>query len=235
MKSHHDGPMAIPLWVNGHAFLTVADSFFNVVDAQSGEAVRCVPLCGAAEADAAAAAARAAQPAWRALPAAGRQAHLQALAAALEEYAGHFAGLLAQETGAGESESHIEVASAVAVLRHPLPLLAAPGVLAVLADAARPLAALVELAAPALAAGSAVVMKPSPKAPSAAFALCELSARAGWPAGVLNLLQGDEAAIAGLCASTDVDQLAYAGEAALGEKIAALAAGRGKLVTLRAP
>lgn len=235
MKLNHDGPLAIPLWIDGHAFLTAAASYFNVLDAQTGEAVRCVPLCDAGEAEVAAAAARAAQPAWRALAAGERQAHLQALAAALEDYAEHFAKLLDQETGLGEEASRFEVASAVALLRNALPMLAAPAVLAVLADAGRPLAALVELAAPALAAGGAVVLKPSPKAPSAAFALCELSARAGWPAGVLNLLQGDEATIAGLCACADIDRLAYGGEAALGGKIAALAAERGKPLSLRAP
>jgi acyl-CoA reductase-like NAD-dependent aldehyde dehydrogenase len=76
--------------------------------------------------------------------------------------------------------------------------------------------------APALMAGATVVVKPSPRAPSAAYALCELSARAEWPAGVLNLLQGDTAAIDGLCAA-GIDRLVYRGNAALGVDIGAIA------------
>ncbi|MGE5490959.1 MAG: aldehyde dehydrogenase family protein [Actinomycetota bacterium] len=226
-----DGPMAIPMWVNGHAYLTVTESFFDVIDAQTGDAVRRVPLCGAAEAAEAANAAQAAQPAWAALTAAERQAHLSALADALAGYAGHFAKLVRQETGKSEADAGAEVEAAVAALRGSSA--GEPGVVAVLADASRPLAATAELAASALASGATVVVKPSPKASSAVFALCELSARAGWPAGVLNLLQGDEAAIDGLCASPSIGRVAYAGDAALGQKIGAIAARHGKSFSAR--
>jgi succinate-semialdehyde dehydrogenase/glutarate-semialdehyde dehydrogenase len=77
-----------------------------------------------------------------------------------------------------------------------------------------------------------VVVKPSPKAPSAAYALCELSSRADWPAGVLNLLQGDTAAIDGLCVA-DIDRLIYAGNAALGVQIGAYADAAGKPFVMR--
>lgn len=77
-----------------------------------------------------------------------------------------------------------------------------------------------------------MVVKPSPKAPGAAYAFCELSARAGWPGGVLNLVQGDEAAIDGLCAQAAVQQVAYAGEASLGQRVAAIAERHGKACRL---
>ena len=50
MEFASDGPMAIPMWVNGHAFLTVTKDFFTVTNPQTGEAIRRVPLCGASEA-----------------------------------------------------------------------------------------------------------------------------------------------------------------------------------------
>ena len=84
-----------------------------------------------------------------------------------------------------------------------------------------------------LLAGTTLVLKPSPKAPSAAYALCELSSRVDWPAGVLNLLQGDTAAIAGLCAA-DIDRLVYAGNAALGMQIGVYAEAAGKPFVMRA-
>lgn len=221
-----EGPMAIPLWIDGHAFLTVTEAFFDVTDARTGEAVRRVPLCGAVEAQAAIAAAAAALPAWAARPGPERRRALEALADALSGYAGHFAKLLAQETGVDDAAAAAEVAAAVVALRGA----EAAGdavVVALVVDAGRPLAALAELAAPALAAGAAVVCKPSPRAPSAAFALCELATRAGWPAGVLNLLQGDQAAIEGLCAAPALGRIAFAGAADLGGKVAAIAATHG--------
>lgn len=235
MELAPEGPMAIPLWVNGRAYLTVTESFFDVIDAASGEAVRRVPLCGADEAAEAAGAARAAQPGWQALGEAQRQAHLGALADALAGYAAHFAKLIRQETGKAEAEAAAEVDAAVAALRNAAPAgetAISASVAAVIADASRPLAAVAEAAASLLAAGGAVVVKPSPKAPSAVFALCELTGRAGWPAGVVNLLQGDEAAVEGLCTAAAIDRLLYAGEPALGERIAAIAARHGKPFTV---
>ena len=221
-----EGPMAVPLWINGRAFLTVTEEFFDVVDPVKGEAIRRVPLCGADEAAEAVAAAAAAGKPWGDLAADARQALLGALAKALDDYTGHFAKLIRQETGKEESDAVAEVQAAVAALRGAQAGTA--GVLVAIADAGRPLAGLVELAAPVLAAGGTVVVKPSPKAPGAAYAFCELTARAGWPAGVVNLVQGDEAAVTGLCAQTGVSRVAYAGEAVLGERIAAIAAGHGK-------
>ena len=107
------------------------------------------------------------------------------------------------------------------------------GVVAIVVDATHPLAGFAAAAAPALLAGAAVVVKPSPKAPSAAYALCELSARAEWPAGVLNLMQGDTQAIAGLCAA-GIDRMVFVGNAALGAQIGAIAEAAGKVFELQA-
>ena len=95
-------------------------------------------------------------------------------------------------------------------------------VVAVVVDASRPLAGFAGAVAPALRAGATLVVNPSPKAPAAIFALCELASRSGLPPGVLNLLQGDTAAIEGLCAA-GIDRLVYRGNAALGVAIGAIA------------
>lgn len=215
-----EGPSAIPMWVNGHAFLTVHDAFFDVTNPVSGEVVRRVPLCGAAEAAEAVGAARGAQPAWAEMGLQARRVCLAGLADALERYAGHFAKLLTQEIGTEEAAATAEVAAAIAALRGMA--VGDTGVFGLVLDAERPLAAFAEAMAPALLAGATLVVKPSPKAPGAVYALCELSARAEWPAGVLNLLQGDSAAIEGLCAA-GIDRLVYRGHAALGEQVGKLA------------
>jgi acyl-CoA reductase-like NAD-dependent aldehyde dehydrogenase len=234
MEFSPEGPKAIPLWINGHAFLTVTQSFYDVVNPVSGEAAYRVPLCGKDEAAEAVAAAGAAQPAWSALAAEARQACLSMLADKLEGYAGHFTKLLRGDTGLAEAAAQAEVAAAVAALRGTeAGESGESGVIAVVVDATRPLAALAEAAAPALRAGASVIVKPSPKAPTAAYALCELSSRAAWPAGVLNLLHGDNAAISGLC-STAIDRLVYAGEATLGTQVGAIATAAGKPFTMLA-
>ena len=70
MEFMPEGPKAIPLWINGRAFLTMAPSFFEVVNPQTGTAQYQVPLCGADEAQEAVAAARAALPGWQEMSAA---------------------------------------------------------------------------------------------------------------------------------------------------------------------
>lgn len=231
MELAAEGPMAIPLWINGHAYLTIGDSFFDVVSPRTGQALRRVPLCGASEAAQAVAAARAAQPQWAEMGLNARRVCLAALADALERYAGHFAKLLGQEIALDETEAANEVSAAIAALRGVE--VGETGVIAVVVDAQRPLSALAAAIAPALLAGATVVVKPSPRAPGAVFALCELSARADWPGGVLNLLQGDTAAIAGLC-TAGVDRLIYRGNAALGEQVGAVVAGTSTTFVLQA-
>ena len=225
MEFASEGPKAIPLWINGHAFLTVSESFFDVVNPQSGEALRRVPLCGAAEAAEAVAAACDAQADWHALAPARRQELLAALAAALDGYAGHFAKLLREESGGDEAAALGEVAAAVAALQ--AGAAGEGGVVALVVDDQRPLAGFAAAAAPLLRGGATLVVKPSPKAPGALFALCELATRSGLPAGVLNLVQGDSAAIDGLCRAAS-DRLVYVGKAELGERVRGIAAAAGK-------
>jgi len=63
---------------------------------------------------------------------------------------------------------------------------------------------------PAIAAGNAVVAKPSPKAPLAAARLCELADRAGFPPHLFQIVQGGaEQAIA--LAQSPIDLLSFTG------------------------
>lgn len=221
MEFAPEGPKAIPLWINGRAFLTASQSFYVLTDPQSGEALWRVPLTGAAEAAEAVAAARAAQSAWAAMGMVARRVCLSGLAKALDRYTGHFAKLLIQECGIEQTQAVAEVERAVQGLDDAG--VGATGVCGLVLDANRPLAAFVAAATPALLAGATLVVKPSVKAPSAVLALCELASRTDWPAGVLNVIHGDTAAIEGLCAA-ELDRLVYAGDCVLGEKIRDIAA-----------
>ena len=73
---------------------------------------------------------------------------------------------------------------------------------------------------PALAAGNAIVLKPSEIAPSSALKLAELSVEAGIPEGVLNVVPGlGTTAGAALALHPEVDILSFTGSTVTGRKI----------------
>lgn len=86
--------------------------------------------------------------------------------------------------------------------------------------------------APALVAGNTIVHKPAPETPLSALRFAELLAEAGLPDGVLNVVTGDGAAGAALVEHPRVDKIAFTGSSATGRKVAALAAGTLKQVTV---
>jgi malonate-semialdehyde dehydrogenase (acetylating) / methylmalonate-semialdehyde dehydrogenase len=63
----------------------------------------------------------------------------------------------------------------------------------------------------AIAAGNAVVLKPSEKDPSASLLLAELWAEAGLPAGVFTVLHGDKVAVDRLLEHPDVQAVSFVG------------------------
>jgi aldehyde dehydrogenase (NAD+) len=79
--------------------------------------------------------------------------------------------------------------------------------------------------APALAAGCAVVFKPSSEAPMTALRLGEVALACGLPAGVLNVVPGTgtEAGTA-LASDPDIDQLTFTGSVDVGVQVARMAA-----------
>lgn len=220
----------LPLWVGGHAYLTVTPAFFDVYDARSGEVCRRTPLCGAAEATIVVASAAGALADWAARCAAERASLLANVGEALAEFGDHFADLIVQETGKEATQAAHEVADAVAVLRTTAEngATATSGILAIIGDPRTPLAGPLRYAVPALLAGATVVVKPSPKAPSVAFAWAELTAGSGVPAGVVNVLHGDLAAVEGLCAAPMVGAIAVAGDRQLAAGVSAIAARYGR-------
>lgn len=204
-----DAPLAIPLWINGHAYLTLAPAFQDVRNPVSCQVLRRTPLCGAAEAQKAVEAAQAALPLWCAQPASTRAALLAAVGEALAGYSGHFARLIVEETGKESPAAEAEVGKAVALLCGSLSADAsgAAGVMGIVGNAAAPLLDPLLLAVPALMAGAVVVIKPNPEMPSAIFALAELTGRCAFPGGVFSILHGAEAAVDGLRAVEGVSVL----------------------------
>lgn len=76
--------------------------------------------------------------------------------------------------------------------------------------------------APALAAGNTIVMKPSEKTPLTALYLCALVKEVGFPAGVVNVVNGfGPTAGMALASHTDVDKIAFTGSTLVGKLIQA--------------
>ncbi|MFF2776160.1 2-hydroxymuconic semialdehyde dehydrogenase [Streptomyces sp. NPDC058052] len=102
------------------------------------------------------------------------------------------------------------------------------GVVAVISPWNLPLLLLTWKVAPALAAGNAVVAKPSELTPGTACLLAEVMAEAEVPAGVFNLVHGRGADAAGqwLTEHPGVDAVAFTGESRTGTTIMRAAAAR---------
>ena len=95
----------------------------------------------------------------------------------------------------------------------------AVGVVGVITPWNFPLAMITRKAAPALAAGCSVVIKPSRNTPLCALALVELAHQAGVPAGVLNLITGEKSTEIGdaLCESKQVRKISFTGSTTVGK------------------
>ena len=112
-------------------------------------------------------------------------------------------------------------------LREPL------GVVAAIVPWNAPLSLTVFKLAPALAAGNAIVIKPSELAPLAPVRLVELVAKAGLPRGVVNLVNGTGGVTGqALIEHPGVDKVAFTGGTETGKHVAATAARTLKRVSL---
>lgn len=82
----------------------------------------------------------------------------------------------------------------------------------------------------AIAAGNAVVLKPSEKDPSAALWMAQIWKEAGLPDGVFTVLQGDKLAVDGLLNSPIVQSISFVGSTPIAQYIYETASKNGKRV-----
>ena len=96
-----------------------------------------------------------------------------------------------------------------------------------------PIAMITRKVAPALAAGCTVVLKPAPQTPLSALALAVLAERAGFPAGVFNVVTGDAVAIGGeMTSNPTVRKLTFTGSTRTGKLLMKLCADTVKNVSM---
>lgn len=86
--------------------------------------------------------------------------------------------------------------------------------------------------APALAAGNAMIFKPSEETPLTALKLAEIFTEAGLPDGVFNVVQGDHRVGQMLTAHPDIAKVSFTGESGTGKQVMADSAKTLKQVTM---
>jgi succinate-semialdehyde dehydrogenase/glutarate-semialdehyde dehydrogenase len=107
------------------------------------------------------------------------------------------------------------------------------GVVAAITPWNFPNAMIARKAAPALAAGCSIVIKPASETPLSAFAMCELALRAGIPAGVINVVAGRARDIGGeLTANPIVRKLTFTGSTPVGKTLLEQCAGTVKKTSM---
>ena len=221
-----------------------------VVNPATGDTVAEVPAGGTAEVDAAVQAARRAFPAWAARPLADRVAALTAIREGIKARSAEIAASITAEMGSptkfantvqtgmpmatskgviglAESFPWTEEIGNSLVVREPI------GVVGAVTPWNYPLHQVVAKVAPALVAGCTIVLKPSEVAPLTASILAEITAEAGLPAGVFNVVHGTgpEAGEA-LAKHPLVDMVSFTGSVPAGRRVQEVAAATVKRVAL---
>jgi succinate-semialdehyde dehydrogenase/glutarate-semialdehyde dehydrogenase len=233
-------------FIGGAWCAAIDGATFGVVDPATGETLTMVPDMGGAETRCAIEAADRAWPAWRARTAKDRAAVLRNWFELIMANVDDLARLMTAEQGKPLAEARGEVAYAasfvewfaeegkrvygdviaapvganrIVVLKQPI------GVCAAITPWNFPAAMITRKVAPALAAGCTVVVKPAEQTPLTALALAALAARAGFPAGVINVVTGSAASApqigAELTGNPIVRKLSFTGSTEVGRLLMA--------------
>ena len=211
---------------------------FEVDNPADGTVVGRVPNMGVAETKRAIAAAEAALPAWRALPAKERSKILRKWFDLIVANADDLALILTTEQGKPLPEAKGEILYGasfvewfaeeakrvygdvipsptndrrIVVIKQPI------GVVAAITPWNFPNAMITRKVAPGLAVGCTFVIKPAEQTPFSALALMELAERAGFPKGVINMVTGDAPPIGKeLCENPVVKKVTFTGSTEVG-------------------
>lgn len=232
--------------VNGQRVAESGAGLIEVNNPATGELVARVVAAGAKETQEAIEAARDAQILWKAQTATQRSKLLERWFDLIELHTDELARLMVLEQGKSLAEAVGEIAYAAnfvkffaeeakriygetipstskdkrnIVTREPV------GVCAAITPWNFPAAMVTRKAAPALAAGCTMVIKPSELTPLTALKLVELAQDAGIPDGVLNVVVGDATEIGGvLTSSSVVRMLSFTGSTRVGQILMAQSA-----------
>ncbi len=226
----------------------------EVIDPATNQPIGTVPNMATEEAKAAVDAAAKALPTWRALTAHQRSTLLQRWFQLIQDNKRQLAELMTFEQGKPVAEAEGEITYAASFIewfaeqgkRTNGEIIPSPssdkrlmvikqgiGVCAAITPWNFPAAMITRKAAPALAAGCTMVIKPANEPPYTALALAELAAQAGIPAGVINIVTGDAVKIGEVFTSDNrVRKLSFTGSTGVGRLLMRQCADSVKKVSL---
>ncbi|MEU4670569.1 CoA-acylating methylmalonate-semialdehyde dehydrogenase [Amycolatopsis sp. NPDC023774] len=238
-------------WIDGARTVGVSTRRGDVFQPATGEVARQVVLAGPADVDAAVASAVKASRDWSDSSLAQRTKIMFAFRQLVDSRRDELAALITAEHGkvlsdaAGEVQRGLEVvefACGIAQvlkgehseqvsrgidaysLRQPL------GVVAGITPFNFPVMVPMWMFPVAIACGNTFVLKPSDRDPSASVRLAELFSEAGLPPGVLNVVQGDAAAVNSLLTHPDVAGVSFVGSTPIARHVYETATAAGKRV-----
>jgi aldehyde dehydrogenase (NAD+) len=240
----------LQLYVDGQWVASTGAATIDVVNPTTGVVVAQAPQGTVEDVERAVAAARRAFDAWSQTPVTDRASVLRTVSAEISQRVEEIAHAAATDIGTPLAQGrymHAELPAitfsdmadniervelerrdgALALVREPV------GVVGAITPWNFPMHQIAAKVAPALAAGCAVVVKPSEVAPLSAWLLGEILAEAGLPAGVLNMVSGLGHIVGeALARHTGVDMVSFTGSVRAGKRVAELAASGVKPVTL---
>ena len=240
-------------YIDGRLCAPLSGRYLDVYEPAVGAVYAHCPDSDSRDIDAAVRAAEAAQPAWAAAPAAERARLLNRIADRVEARMDDFVAAESRDSGKPvslarsldipravanlrffaaaatqfASEAHTDATSINYTLRQPI------GVVGCISPWNLPLYLFTWKIAPALAAGNAVVAKPSEVTPFTASMFGQACIDAGLPPGVLGIVQGSgPGAGQALIEHAGIGAISFTGSTRTGAMIAAVAAPRFKKVSL---
>ena len=241
-------------YVDGKWITSLTGRTFAVNNPATGELLGHVAALGKEETRLAIEAAERAYPAWRRMTAKERAQMLRRWFDLIMENQDDLAAIMTAEQGKPLAESRCEIVSAasfvewfaeegkrvygdtipmgqpgkrIIVLKEPV------GVCAAITPWNFPSGMIARKAAPALAAGCSIVVKPASRTPFSALALAYLADEAGIPAGVFNVITGPASEIgAELTGNPVVRKLSFTGSTKIGKKLMQACASNVKKVSL---
>jgi malonate-semialdehyde dehydrogenase (acetylating) / methylmalonate-semialdehyde dehydrogenase len=238
-------------FIGGEWVASASDATREVINPATGERLTKVPLGTAADVDQAVQAATAAFEGWRRVPSVERARVLFRYKQLLDEHKGELAEICTREHGKTLSESAGSVRRGIENVEHAcgIPTLMMGDTVE---DVARGIdcvtmrqpigvfAAVVPFNFPAMvpmwfwpyavACGNTFIVKPSEQVPLSQQRLFELAAEAGFPPGVLNLVNGAKDVVEALCDHPGIAGLSFVGSTPVAKLVYERAAKTGKRV-----
>ena len=234
------------LFIDGAFTDATSGETFETRDPATGETLATVQQASAADIERAVQSARAGQRVWAAMTAMERSRILRRAVELLRARNDELAALETRDTGKPIAETRaVDIVTGADVIEYYAGLATAIegqqiplrqdsfvytrreplGVTAGIGAWNYPIQIACWKSAPALAAGNAMIFKPSEVTPLSASKLAEIYLEAGVPPGVFNVVQGDARVGAMLSTHPDIEKISFTGGVETGKKVMAAAGG----------